>query len=83
MMWRIVMLGAAAIVVAIAAYMVFRIGPRNVLGMIRYDRRRAGDLAVGDRAPDVTLVRLDGTAGARLLDGMEGRPRVIVFGSFT
>ena len=82
-MLRAVLLIAAGIVVAFAAFAIVRIGPGNVIGMLRYDRRREGSLKVGDRAPDVALVRLDGTAGARLLEAAGGRPLVIVFGSFT
>ena len=39
-------------------------GPRNLIGMLRYDQRREGDLKVGDRAPDVTLLALDGKTRA-------------------
>ena len=59
------------------------IGPRDLIGILRYDQRREGSLKVGDRAPDVTLASLDGTSKVRLLDQFTGRPFVIVFGSFT
>src|SRR5204862_77128 len=49
-----------ALVVLAAGVMVAKIGPRNIIGMIRYDQRRAGDLKVGDRAPDALLVSLAG-----------------------
>jgi len=59
------------------------IGPRNVVGMLRYDQRREGTLQVGDRAPDVTLVALDGKTPVRIADAIGDRPLVLIFGSFT
>jgi hypothetical protein len=71
------------------------IGPRNVVGMLRYDTRREGALKVGDLAPDVELRALlssdgggDGIGGrepprVRLRDQLKGRPLVLIFGSFT
>lgn len=77
---------AAAIVGGLAviagAVMVFMIGPRNVIGMLRYDSREEGRFKVGDRAPDVTLVALDGTS-VRLAERFGARPTVLIFGSFT
>jgi hypothetical protein len=69
-------------VLGVAGYMVMQIGPRNVVGLLRYDQRHAGRLRVGDPAPDVTLTALDGTS-RRLLAGSGGRPVVLVFGSYT
>lgn len=58
-------------------------GPRNLIGMLRYDQREEGRLRVGDPAPDVVLTALDGAASAPLLADRDGRALVIVFGSFT
>lgn len=58
------------------------IGPRNVLGILRYDQRREGALRVGDPAPDVELVSLSGQT-VHLRERIGGRPLVLVFGSFT
>ncbi len=59
-------------------------GPRNLIGMIRYDQREEGTLKVGDRAPDVALLELDGKTPARHADRLAGgKPTVLVFGSFT
>jgi hypothetical protein len=69
-------------VLGAAGYMVAKIGPRNVVGLLRYDQRHPGTLQVGDRAPDVTLTGLDG-APRRLLAGSGDRPVVLVFGSYT
>ena len=58
-------------------------GPNNLIGMLRYDVRRDGDLAVGHKAPDVALVALDGTTPVRLSEHIGGKPAVLIFGSFT
>ncbi len=72
-----------ALVLGAAAFVVLRIGPRNVLGMIRYDQRQEGRLRVGDAAPDVELVATDGARRVRIQDSVGGKPLVLVFGSFT
>jgi hypothetical protein len=63
------------------AYMVG--GPRNLIGMIRYDQREEGNLKVGDRAPDVTLLELDGKTPVKLSEKIGGKPTVLVFASHT
>jgi hypothetical protein len=73
----------AALAVVAGAVFVFSIGPRNMIGMLRYDTRRQGRLRVGDLAPDVPLVSLDGRRQVPLLSGRPDRPLVLVFGSFT
>ena len=81
--WKKVAIGAAILVVAAAAAGVAFVGPRNVIGMIRYDKRQEGALRVGDRAPDVTLVALDGKSPVRVSEHIGARPLVLVFGSYT
>jgi hypothetical protein len=78
-----VLLGILALVVVAAAIVVVKMGPRNIIGMIRYDRREEGALRVGDRAPDIEVLELDGKTRARLSQHLGGRPVVLVFGSFT
>lgn len=75
-------LAVVAIAVAAGAFMVYRIGPRNAWGMLRYDQRQEGSLRVGDRAPDVALTALDGSP-VRLHDRIGARPLVLIFGSYT
>jgi len=58
-------------------------GPRNLLGMWRYDQREEGNLRVGDPAPDVLLTALDGTTDSPLLADRGDKALVLVFGSFT
>ena len=82
-MWKKVLLAIAVLVIAGAGVMVAKIGPRNVIGMIRYDQRRDGDLKVGDRAPHAMLASLDGKSQTPLLDPAANKPTVLIFGSFT
>ncbi len=65
-----------------ASFMMYQMGPRNFFGMLRYDQREEGELAVGDAAPDVVLAALDGS-DVRLRDRFGGKPVVLVFGSYT
>lgn len=81
--WKRIGIGVLALAAAGVGFVVWQIGPRNVVGMLMYDRRREGDLRVGDRAPDVALAGLEGDAELRLLARLKDRPLVLVFGSFT
>lgn len=76
-------IGLGSVVLLLAGVAVAYIGPRNVIGMIRYDKRQEGLLKVGDRAPDVALVGLDGTSRLRISEHVGPRPLVLVFGSYT
>lgn len=74
----VVVLGA----LAMGGYMMYRMGPRDFFGMLRYDQREEGDLAVGHSAPDVVVHALDGSQ-AHLRERFGGRPVVLIFGSYT
>jgi hypothetical protein len=80
--WKI-LVGVAALVVVVLGFFVWSFGPSNVIGMIRYDTRRQGDLKIGDPAPDVTLVAVDGRTPVCLRDYLRGKPLVLIFGSYT
>ena len=83
-LWKKLLIGLAALLAAAAAGMAYMVGgPRNLIGMIRYDQREEGKLKVGDRAPDVTLLELDGKTPVKLSEKIGGKPTVLVFGSFT
>jgi len=82
-MLRRVMIAIGVLGMLAVGAFAYMIGPRNVIGMLRYDQREEGKLKVGDRAPDVGLVSLDGGAPVRLADHLGGKPTVLVFGSFT
>ncbi len=83
-LWKKILIGIGVLVVLAAAGFTYMIGgPRNLIGMLRYDQREEGTLKVGDRAPDVTLLALDGATPVKLSDRIGGKPTVLVFGSFT
>jgi hypothetical protein len=73
-------LGGLAVIAGIA--MVVMIGPNNVIGMLRYDIRKEGKYKVGDKAPDVELVSLEGQP-VHLAERFGTKPTVLIFGSFT
>lgn len=77
-----VLLALSALVLVGLISAVVVIGPRNLIGMARYDTRREGTLKVGDRAPDVELVKTDGT-WVHLLEQLGSKPTVLILGSFT
>lgn len=81
--WKKVLVGAVSLLLLAGGLMAWRIGPRNLIGLIRYDQRREGSLRVGDLAPDVALVALDGKTPVRLAASVGDRPLVLVLGSFT
>lgn len=82
-LWKKILLGVGLLVVAVVAFGVISFGPRNVIGMLRYDQRQEGTLKVGDRAPDAKLLALDGTTPVSLSQSIGGKPLILVFGSFT
>lgn len=78
-----VIVAIAVLLVAAFAVGVGMIGPRNVIGMLRYDQREDGRLKVGDTAPDVTLVALAEGRQEKLATRIGTKPLVLIFGSFT
>lgn len=79
------LLAVAVLFVAAASLASWKMGgPRNLVGFLRYGTQRTeGNLKVGDRAPEATLVALDGSTPVRLSERIGGRPLVLVFGSYT
>lgn len=75
-------LALVVLVLGVAGYFVYQIGPSNVWGMLRYDQREEGTLKVGDLAPNVTLVALDGSQ-VHLHERLSTKPAVLIFGSYT
>lgn len=73
--------GAALVLAGAAA--AFVMGPRNIWGMLRYDQRQQGSLKVGDVAPDVDLLSVDGKRQEKLSVHFGDKPLVLIFGSFT
>ena len=78
-----ILVGVGVLVVAVAAFFVFQIGPRNLIGMLRYDTRHEVALGVGSAAPDARLHTPEGPGTVRIADHIGARPLVLVFGSFT
>ncbi len=83
-LWKKVLIGVAALaIIALGGFTYMVGGPRNLIGMLRYDQREEGKLKVGDKAPDVGLIALDGSTPVRLASELGGKPTVLIFGSFT
>src|SRR5438067_1386544 len=64
MLRRILIVLGILAVLAVAGVTAMVGGPRNLIGMLRYDQRREGDLKLGDRAPDVELLARDGSTSS-------------------
>jgi hypothetical protein len=73
---------AVVVALALEGYKMYRMGPRDYFGMMRYDQREEGELKVGDPAPDVVLTGLDGRS-VHLRERIGGKPLVLIFGSYT
>jgi len=60
-------------------------GPKDALYMVRYalPHMHRGNLKVGDSAPDAKLFALNGSETFHLRQRTDGKPLVLVFGSFT
>ena len=82
-LWKKILLVVVALLFAAGGLMAWKIGPKNIIGMFRYDQRQEGRLHVGDRAPAVALMGLDGKSTVRPADAIGEKPLVLVFGSFT
>ena len=59
--------------------------PKDVYGMVRYafPHMHRGKLHVGEDAPDVRLLALDGSNHFHLRERTGSRPLVVIFGSYT
>jgi hypothetical protein len=83
-LWKKIGIGLVAVALLALGAVTYMIGgPRNLIGMLRYDQRQEGTLKVGDRAPDVGLLALDGATPVHLSERLAGKPTVLIFGSFT
>ena len=82
---RALIIFVAVLAIAYCALSYFMGGPRDVYGFLRYalPHWHRGDLRVGDRAPNVQLVVLDGQTKFLLSEKIGKRPLVLVFGSYT
>jgi hypothetical protein len=59
--------------------------PKDVYGLVRYalPHMHRGKLRVGEDAPDVKLLALDGSGHFHLRERTGARPLVVIFGSYT
>jgi hypothetical protein len=85
--WKWV-LGAAIglVLIAFTILSVMAGSPKDAYGMLRYalPYMHSGTLKIGDAAPDVRLVELDGVNHFHVNERIgDGKPLVLVFGSFT
>jgi hypothetical protein len=82
---RLLVAVGALLVLGFGALSYLMGGPRDAYGFLRYalPQWRSGELKVGDPAPDVELVALDGSSRFRLHDKIGSRPLVLIFGSYT
>ena len=82
---RLLIAVGALLVMGFGALCYLMGGPRGAYGFLRYalPQWRSGELAVGDPAPDVELVALNGSSRFRLHEKIGSRPLVLVFGSYT
>ena len=80
------LIAVAILLLAVAVGLSIMAGsPKDAIGMIRYalPHMHRGNLQVGSDAPDATLVSLDGSTRFHIRERTNGKPLVLVFGSFT
>jgi hypothetical protein len=85
-MWKWITIGLGVLLIAVCVLLSIMAGsPKDAVWMVRYalPYMHRGNLHVGDSAPDVRLVALDGSSKFQLREQLKGRPLVLVFGSFT
>jgi hypothetical protein len=82
--WSLVT-AAILLVAASIALTIMAGSPSDAIGMVRYalPHMHRGNLQVGSDAPDATLVTLDGSTRFHIRERTNGKPLVLVFGSFT
>lgn len=80
-------IGIAVVVIggAFVGLSVMAGSPKDVYGLVRYalPHMHRGNLKVGDDAPDVRLVALDGANRFHIRERTGARPLVVIFGSYT
>jgi hypothetical protein len=79
-------IGAAALVVIAFGVLSWMAGsPKDALLMVRYafPHMRSGNLRAGAPAPDGKLTALNGSDQFQIRKRINGKPLVLIFGSFT
>lgn len=85
-LWKWALGGFLGILILAFAGLSFMAGsPKDVYGMVRYafPHMHRGKLHVGEDAPDVRLLALDGSNHFHLRERTGSRPLVVIFGSYT
>jgi hypothetical protein len=85
-MLKWIAIGLVGLVVVVYVVLSIMAGsPKDAIQMVRYalPYMHRGTLHVGDQAPDVKLVSVDGASRFQLRERLRGKPLVLVFGSFT
>jgi len=82
--WTAISFGGL-VVLAYVGLSILAGGPKDGIEMLRFalPYMHRGKLQVGDSAPDVPLVALDGATRFHIRERSNSRPLVLVFGSFT
>jgi hypothetical protein len=82
--WAVVIF-AAVVALVFVGLSIMAGSPKDAIQMVRYafPYMHRGNLRVGDRLPNIQLVALDGQSRFALRERLNGRPLVLVFGSFT
>lgn len=83
-MWIGIALGVLALLAFIGLSMMAG-SPKDAFYMVRYalPHMHRGNLKVGDSAPDAKLFALNGSETFHIRERSNGKPLVLVFGSFT
>jgi len=74
---------AVLIVLALGGWGSFEAMKRAWIRINEYDIRTEGSLQVGDLAPDVELLTMDGGGTRRISELYAEKPVVLTFGSYT
>jgi len=84
LLWTAISFGGL-VVLAYVGLSILAGGPKDAIEMLRFalPYMHRGRLHVGDTAPDVPLVALDGATRFHIRERNHGRPLILVFGSFT
>jgi hypothetical protein len=84
LLWTLISVGGL-LVLTYVGLSIMAGGPKDAFEMVRFalPHMHLGKLKVGDSAPDARLVALDGATRFQIRERTQGRPLVLVFGSFT
>ena len=84
LLWTLISVGGLLVLTYIGLSIMAG-GPKDAFQMVRFalPHMHLGKVKVGDSAPDARLVALDGATRFQIRDRTQGRPLVLIFGSFT